>query len=75
MIKNNKTYINSLIENLKTGDINKLTGLQVNVEYLSYYTPSGANWSYRIGIAKIDGGIYEVVTVFGAIVGARQLYL
>ena len=45
---------------------------------VAYYTPSGANWSYRILLttAQIMGKprVFEVVTVFGEVKGGRELH-
>lgn len=45
----------------------KLYNTQPSVYEIAYYTPSNANWSYRIGLVEVDGLLYKVVTVFGAI--------
>lgn len=45
------------------------------VDELSYYSPSNANWAYRIGVAKgSDDVMYLVVTVFGEVRGYRKLH-
>lgn len=42
-------------------------GKQYSIKAYAYYTPSQANWSYLLGIVELDGILYDVVTVFGAI--------
>lgn len=45
----------------------ELLGKQLSIHEVAYYTPSQANWSYRLGVVKVDSRVYEVVEVFGAI--------
>lgn len=76
MYQNKLKHIKKLINNAQEDEeLRKLLGKLVSAEYFSYYTPSDANWSYMVGVAKIDGEIYEIVTAFGSIVGARKLFL
>jgi hypothetical protein len=39
----------------------------VIIDSLGYFTPAGANWSYRAGWAEIDGARVLVVTRFGEV--------
>lgn len=48
------------------------------------YHPSGANWSYRIGLVQVkrtetnkifEDAVYEVVTQFGVVKAARRVHL
>lgn len=40
-----------------------------------YFHPSNANWSWEIGLVKIDGTVYEVLTQFGTVRGGRPVYM
>lgn len=44
-----------------------LIGTQPSCYEIAYYTPSQANWSYRIELLMVDNILYKVVTVFGEI--------
>lgn len=44
-----------------------LKGKQISIMDYAYYTPSSANWSYKLGIVKVGHSYYKVVTVFGEI--------
>ena len=49
---------------------------QPDIDELGYFAPSGANWAYRLGIAKgEDDKLYFVCTVFGQIKGFRKLHI
>jgi hypothetical protein len=48
--------------------------VQPRVFITDYYYPSTANWSWQIGIAKIDDKYYELLTQFGSIKGGREIY-
>jgi hypothetical protein len=37
-----------------------------------FYAARSWNWAYRIGLVQVDGQIYDVVTQFGRVVGARH---
>ena len=50
-------------------------GKQPSTETLGYFTPSQANWSYQVGLTRINGNLYKVVTQFGQIVGGEQLFV
>lgn len=52
-------------------DAKKLIGTQPMTHIMAYYTPSGANWSYQIGLVEVDGVAYEVVLVFGGVRAVR----
>lgn len=41
----------------------------------AWYSPSTANWSWTIGIAKIGRSYYELLTRFGAVEGGRRIHL
>lgn len=43
----------------------RLYDTQPSVYDIAYYTPSQANWCYKIGLVSVDGEIYKVITVFG----------
>lgn len=45
-----------------------LIGSQPSVYEYAYYTPSQANWSYRLGIVTINGEAFKVVIRFGEII-------
>lgn len=45
----------------------KLYDTQPSTYDIAYYIPSGANWAYKIGLVNVDGQVYKVVTVFGAV--------
>ena len=49
-------------------------GLQPSGHVIAYYTPSGANWAYQIGIYKVNGDMYELVTRFGSVEGGRRVF-
>lgn len=49
-------------------------GVQPVGHVLAYYMPSGANWSWQIGIYNVDGELYELLTRFGSVEGGRKLY-
>jgi len=49
------------------------SGAQPSLFYIAFYSPSQANWSYQIGIANVDGRLYELVTRFGSVEGGREL--
>ncbi len=40
-----------------------------------YFHPSNANWSWEIGLVRIDGIVYEVLTQFGVVKGGRPIYM
>lgn len=42
---------------------------------VAYYSPSGANWSYIFKYVNVNGAIYEVMTRFGSVEGARLISL
>ena len=45
-----------------------------NMAVIGYYAPSGANWSYHVGIANRDGKTYILIKRFGGVVGVKELY-
>lgn len=45
----------------------ELIGKQLALHEVAYFTPSQANWAYRLGVVKVDSRLYEVVEVFGTI--------
>lgn len=45
----------------------EIKGKQLTVAEFAYYTPSTANWSYKLGVIKYKNSYYKVVTVFGEI--------
>ena len=49
----------------------ELLGKQLSTHEVAYYTPSQANWSYHLGLVKVNSRVYEVVEVFGAIKAVR----
>lgn len=51
-----------------------LHDLQPVGHVFAYYTPSNANWSWQIGIYKVNGQLYELLTRFGSVEGGRKLY-
>lgn len=48
---------------------------QLPISMVAYFAPSQANWCYQIGLASIDGVVYELVTQFGSVVGGRERYI
>ena len=48
-------------------------GAQPNVFLTGYYSPSQANWSWQIGIAKIGNSYYELLLRFGSVEGGRLI--
>jgi hypothetical protein len=50
-------------------------GTQPRIEIVAYYHPSNANWNWEIGIAQIDGVLYELLTQFGSVMGGREIWL
>jgi hypothetical protein len=54
--------------------IDTFKGIQPLGYEVAYYTPSYANWSYRVMITPHAGNLYEAVTQFGEVVGGRLLY-
>lgn len=51
-------------------------GEQPRVHRTGFFSPSGANWAYQVGISKSkNGDIYEVVTVFGGVKGYAPVWL
>ena len=48
---------------------------QVNGYQIAYFSPSSANWAYRIEIVKRNNRFYEVITVFGGVKGYRYINL
>ena len=50
-------------------------GLQPDIFPTNAYWPSGANWAWQIGIAKIGANYYELLTRFGSVEGGRQIYI
>lgn len=69
--------IKAMSETTKSWLPKDLTGLKyVNV---AYYTPSNANWSYRVVMAKVkdDEGVEHdmyLLTQFGQVKGCRSVY-
>jgi hypothetical protein len=51
------------------------SGKQPRLEQIGYYSPKSANWSWQIGIARIGGKFYELLTRFGAVEGGREIYV
>lgn len=49
-------------------------GYQPQGHIFASYWPSGANWAYQIGLYRINGELYELVTRFGAVEGGRRIY-
>ena len=49
----------------------QLIGTQPSCHITAYYTPSGANWAYQVGIVKYNANFYEVVLVFGEVRAVR----
>jgi len=49
--------------------------IQPRIERVAYYSAPSWNWAYEIGIAEIDGVLYELLTQFGSVKGGRQLWL
>lgn len=45
----------------------ELIGTQPSTHIIAYFTPSNANWSYRVGMVNYKGNAYEVVLVFGEV--------
>lgn len=56
-------------------DIKDLIGTQPHAHCIAYYTPSQANWSYRIELVKYNDNVYEVVTVFSEVKAAMPIWL
>lgn len=50
-------------------------GTQPDIFQAGVYWPSGANWAWCIGIAKIGKNYYELLTRFGAVEGGRAIYM
>lgn len=50
-------------------------GKEVNMEEIAYFTPANSNWSYHMGITKLNGKIYMVVTVYGWVKAGYEIYL
>lgn len=48
---------------------------QPRIHEIAYFAPSTANWTWRIGLARIDGETYELLTRFGVVEGGRKVYL
>ena len=72
-MKRKYSEVKSIIENT---EVKELLGKQPSHSLSTgYYTPSGANWSYHFQIVKHKDGYFEVVTVFGSIKGAREVYI
>lgn len=49
----------------------ELIGTQPSAHIIAYFTPSGANWAYQVGIVQYKGNTYEVVLVFGEVRAVR----
>lgn len=49
--------------------------IQPNIYRTGFYSSPSWNWGYIIGITKVDGTIYEVVTQFGVVKAARETWL
>ncbi|MBO7731328.1 MAG: hypothetical protein J6S67_02195 [Methanobrevibacter sp.] len=68
--------INEIIDwynNYADEDEAKLYNTQPIISEIAYYTPSQANWSYRIGIFKLKDTYYQAVTVFGQVKAVRPM--
>lgn len=50
-------------------------GVQPDLFVTNSYWPSGANWAWQIGVAKIGANYYELLTRFGSVEGGRQIYM
>lgn len=55
--------------------VKRIIGKQLTIWETAYFTPSQANWSYRVGLVKVGRDTYEVVEVFGEIRAARLVQL
>lgn len=74
MYKASYKDVKNIIDNTEWDDRAFKRNEQPYNREIAYYTPSNANWSYRIGIARgNDNYIYETVTVFGVVRGYRML--
>jgi len=49
--------------------------IQPSIFATDYFHPSQANWSWQIGLVKIDGVTYELLTQFGTVKGGRAVYM
>ena len=49
--------------------------VQPDIFPTNIYWPSGANWAWQIGIAKVGKNYYELLTRFGSVEGGRQIYI
>ena len=49
----------------------ELIGTRPSTHLIAYYTPSGANWAYQIGLVQYKGNVYECVLVFGEVRAVR----
>lgn len=49
----------------------ELIGTQPSTHIIAYFTPSGANWCYQVGVVNYKGNAYEVVQVFGEVRAVR----
>ena len=48
---------------------------QPYIDELGYFSPSSANWAYRLGVAKgKDDKLYLVCSVFGEVKGFRSIH-
>ena len=48
---------------------------QPNIYRTGFYSAPSWNWGYQIGIVGTDGKWFEVVTQFGQVKSAREIYL
>ena len=49
--------------------------IQPSIFATDYFHPSQANWSWQIGLVKIDGITYQLLTRFGQVEGGREVYM
>jgi hypothetical protein len=42
---------------------------------MAYFHPSNANWSWQIGLYRVDGQLYELLTRFGVVEGGQAIYM
>lgn len=49
--------------------------VQPSIYRTAYYSAPSWNWAYEIGLATIDGVVYELLTQFGSIKGGREIYM